>query len=212
MRPSAGHRPQEPPDPADALGVEPVDRLVEDQHGWIAEEGAGDAEPLAACPSSSRRPAARRPPPRSDEVEAPRGPAAGRCRCIAGYPQQMVVGRCDRGGPPRRRAGRRPPWPRLYASVAISTAFRSAPRRPSTASSPSSMRIVVDLPAPLGPTNPVTRPGSTVKRQPVHCQRRSVPLAELASLDHLLSRSGGQAVSPPDIPAARTAAITGCLP
>ena len=33
----------------------------------------------------------------------------------------------------------------------------------SGASSPSTMRIVVDLPAPLGPTNPVTWPGLTVK-------------------------------------------------
>jgi hypothetical protein len=34
------------------------------------------------------------------------------------------------------------------------------------ASSPAISRIVVDFPAPFGPRNPVTRPGSTVKRSP----------------------------------------------
>jgi hypothetical protein len=39
------------------------------------------------------------------------------------------------------------------------------------ASSPSAMRIVVDLPAPLGPRKPVTRPGSTVKSMPLTAVR-----------------------------------------
>ena len=38
---------QQVADPADALGVEPVDRLVEEQHAGVAEQGAGDAEALA---------------------------------------------------------------------------------------------------------------------------------------------------------------------
>ena len=33
--------------PQHALGVEPVDRLVEDQRRRVAEQGGGDAEPLA---------------------------------------------------------------------------------------------------------------------------------------------------------------------
>ena len=35
------------PDPQDALGVEPVDRLVEHEHPGIAEQGRGDAQALA---------------------------------------------------------------------------------------------------------------------------------------------------------------------
>ena len=38
---------QQVADPADAFGVEAVDRLVEEQHAGIAQEGAGDAEPLS---------------------------------------------------------------------------------------------------------------------------------------------------------------------
>ena len=34
------------------------------------------------------------------------------------------------------------------------------------ASSPTIIRIVVDLPAPLGPRNPVTTPGRTVNESP----------------------------------------------
>jgi hypothetical protein len=41
-----GQRPQEPAQPSDALGVEPVDRLVEQQHRRVAEQRGGDAEPL----------------------------------------------------------------------------------------------------------------------------------------------------------------------
>ena len=38
---------QELADPEDAFGIEPVDRLVEDQDGGVAEERGGDAESLA---------------------------------------------------------------------------------------------------------------------------------------------------------------------
>ena len=34
-------------DPQDPLGVEPVDRLVQDEHSRVAEECGGDAQPLA---------------------------------------------------------------------------------------------------------------------------------------------------------------------
>jgi hypothetical protein len=33
-------------DPVDALGVEAVDRLVEEQHLRVAQQGGGDAQPL----------------------------------------------------------------------------------------------------------------------------------------------------------------------
>ena len=38
---------QELADPENPLGVEPVDRLVEDQHGGVCEERGGDAKSLA---------------------------------------------------------------------------------------------------------------------------------------------------------------------
>ena len=47
VRPSAGQRAHQRADPADALGVEAVDRLVEQQHRRVAEQRGGDAEPLA---------------------------------------------------------------------------------------------------------------------------------------------------------------------
>ena len=52
-------------------------------------------------------------------------------------------------------------------------------------SSPMIARIVVDLPAPLGPRKPVTRPGSTVKLEVVDGEHVAVPLGESDDLDHL---------------------------
>ena len=42
-----GQAPEEEADPADALRVEAVDRLVEQQHTWVAQQGRCYAEPLA---------------------------------------------------------------------------------------------------------------------------------------------------------------------
>jgi hypothetical protein len=42
-----GEVPQQGPDPADALGVEAVERLVEDDRAGVAQQGGGDAEALA---------------------------------------------------------------------------------------------------------------------------------------------------------------------
>jgi hypothetical protein len=47
-RPAVGGQvAQQGPDPADALGVEAVERLVEDDRGRVAEQGGGDAQALA---------------------------------------------------------------------------------------------------------------------------------------------------------------------
>ena len=53
VRPSAARDLHQVPDPQDALGVEPVDRLVEHQDLRVAEQGRGDAEPL---PHAEREP------------------------------------------------------------------------------------------------------------------------------------------------------------
>ena len=51
-------------------------------------------------------------------------------------------------------------------------------------SRPRIIRIVVDLPAPLGPRKPVTRPGCDDEGDLVDRNRLSVTLRELLHLDH----------------------------
>ncbi len=85
----------------------------------------------------------------------------------------------DRGRPMKRCAmvrTSRPVRPACWAEASSSTPTSrpglgsSAYRRPDTVAEPLSARVrptmtrmVVDLPAPLGPRKPVTRPGSAVK-------------------------------------------------
>src|SRR5438874_13532872 len=52
------------------------------------------------------------------------------------------------------------------------------------------MRMVVDLPAPFGPRNPVTAPGRDREAEGVHGGGVAVALGELVCLDHDLDRSG----------------------
>ena len=49
---------------------------------------------------------------------------------------------------------------------------------------PASMRMVVDLPAPLGPRKPSTSPGSTREGEVVDGQQAVVVLGEVLRLDH----------------------------
>ena len=53
-----GQRLQQVADPEDALRVEAVDRLVEDQGLRVAEQRRGDAEPLAHAEREAARPLA----------------------------------------------------------------------------------------------------------------------------------------------------------
>ena len=46
------------------------------------------------------------------------------------------------------------------------------------------MRIVVDLPDPFGPRNPVTITGRDLEGQVVHRRRRAVPLGQGVCRDH----------------------------
>ncbi len=52
----AGQALHELPDPDDALRVETVDRLVEEQDAGVAEQGGGDAEPLRHAERERARP------------------------------------------------------------------------------------------------------------------------------------------------------------
>ena len=92
-----------------------------------------------------------------DQLAAPRRPGWSGCR----WPRPASAGGCapcGSGGTAWPRAARR-----RGASAACS-AVNGCPSNvvlPAPLSSPSISRIVVDLPAPLGPRNPVTLPGRT---------------------------------------------------
>ena len=82
--------PQEVADPTDALGVEAVDRLVEEQHAGVAEQGGGDAEPLAHAERELPGPAAGdggQPDLVEDLVDPAEGDVVGE-----GQPPQVVAG------------------------------------------------------------------------------------------------------------------------
>ena len=140
-------------DPVHAFGVEAVDRLVEQQHLRVAQQRAGDAEPLA---HAQRERAARRRGDlgEPDGVRAPR-PRGTRDAVAAGHRQQVVAG--GAAGVDRSASSSAP--------TSRSGCSRSAYARPSIravpdvgGSRPRIIRMVVDLPAPFGPRNPVTCP------------------------------------------------------
>ena len=149
---------QEAADPLDALGVEAVDRLVEHEHAGVAEQRVREREPLP----HAERVAAHAPvgelgdadlfehrghPRRRQARPRSRRPSGGSAPCGRG-------GSSRRAPPPRSRAG----FGRSRYGVPPNVAVPAVAR-----TSPSSTRRVVVLPAPFGPRNPVTRPGSTVK-------------------------------------------------
>ena len=175
-----GQRLQQVADPADAVGIQAVDRLVQDDGLRVAEQRRGDAEPLAHAEGEAARPASG--PPRPGRPgRPPRRPGAGRCRAV-----------CARAS--RWLNALRPVWTDRASSRAptsCSGAVCSRYALPFTrtvpavgASRPRIIRIVVDLPAPLGPRNPVTTPGSHGERQVVDGSLVRRTLGETRGLDH----------------------------
>ena len=82
-------------DPVDALRVEPVDRLVEQQHLRVAQQGAGQAEPLLHAERElADRLAGDAGQP--DQIAAPRPPGGPEILLDAAMNR-----RCDAGGPVR---------------------------------------------------------------------------------------------------------------
>ena len=158
VRPSDGEVAGELAHPEHALGVEAVDRLVQDQGGRVAEQRCRDAEPL---PHAERELAGAflrdglQPGHRDDLAHAFRADAVGR-----GHGQQVVVGRA--AGVDCLRIEQHADLVQRGAMVRVAlplTVTVPALGR----SRPTTIRIVVDLPAPFGPRNPVTRPGSIVQ-------------------------------------------------
>ena len=139
----------------DALGVEPVDRLVEHQHRRVAEQRGGDAEPLAHAEREALRALAAPPSLRPTSVEHLVDPA-GRDAVGLREAQQVVV----RAAAAVHRLGveqRADLAASARASCRNSSAVHGDPASVGS-SRPRIIRIVVDLPAPLGPRKPVTGP------------------------------------------------------
>ena len=143
--------------PHDPFGVEPVERLVEHQHRRVAQQRRRQPQPL----SHPERVAARLAP--ASRLQADLGDdlvdTLGRQPLRMGEPHEVVAGACGSA------AGRRCRAPNRRGGADAAGCDRAARRRahvPSSAASrPRITRIVVDLPAPLGPTKPVTLPWAT---------------------------------------------------
>ncbi len=162
VRPSAARRAEEVAQPADALRVEPVGRLVEHQRARVSQQRAGQAEPLAHAERVALHPPAAG-AVQLDQLEHLVHPPgrAGRLRSRA---RGGGCAPCAPGGTAGPRARRRARAPGRSAR---------GTGRPSTVAEPdvgivrpSSVRRVVVLPAPLGPRKPSTRPGSALKLRP----------------------------------------------
>ena len=151
---------------SDALGVEPVDRLVEQQHRRVAEQGGGDAEPLAHAEREARRRGGAA-TARGRPGRAPRRPGGAGIPLLWASASRWLYGAAAAGAPPWRsssaptsRSGRRQVAVGRPPTVTVAARRRSRPRI---------IRIVVDLPAPFGPEEPVTaRPPrrSSARRRP----------------------------------------------
>ena len=90
MRPSDGQALHQVADPEDAVGVETVDRLIEDQRVGVAEQRRGDAEPLTHPEREGPHPLARH-VAEPDDVEHFADPAAVDAVAV-GQPREMVGG------------------------------------------------------------------------------------------------------------------------
>ena len=154
-----GEPPQQVADPPHAVEVEAVDRLVEEHDPRVAQQCRGDTQPLAHAQRVALDPASRSPVEADlvdDLVDASVTDPVG-----AGRDPQVVASGPARVDRARDRAARPP---RAAVRRTTRTAGRApAHGRPWAGRGPSTIRIVVDFPAPLGPRKPVTSPCSTSK-------------------------------------------------
>ena len=98
-----GQRAHEIAHPDDALGVQAVHRLVEDEDGWVAEQGGGDTQPLAHAEREPLRPSV------GDALEPDQLKHLGTRR----VPMPLLCARHSRWS-----KARRPPWRALASSSA----------------------------------------------------------------------------------------------
>ena len=149
---------QEAAQPRDARGVQPVRGLVQDQDLRFAQQRRREREPLlhpqrelAHAPGRERRHAGGL----EHAVDPTRAEAAldrDDPQMVAGRPARVEAGELQGGSDLRERSLERDVG---RSSTNVSPWVGAA--------SPRRTRIVVDLPAPFGPRNPVTDPCGTAK-------------------------------------------------
>ena len=178
--PSAGERAQEVAQPADPLRVEPVRRLVEHQQLAACRAARPRRSAAGACRASTRRrAAARRRSARPSR--APRRPAPPGARPPAARTRRWF--RPERPGWKLSDSSTAPTVPQRVAQLRVARALDPRARPRSGATSPSSARSVVDLPAPFGPRKPVIAPARDREAEVVDRGRRAVALRQPPHLD-----------------------------
>ena len=169
-RPSAARRAQEVAQPADALRVQAVGRLVEHEHARVAEQRRRQAEPLA----HAERVAAGAPVGRVARARRARSSSSTRASAMPGGLRRARAGGCGRCGPDAasRRPARRPRCATGSSQRRRSGVPRTVARPAVGFTSPSSIRSVVVLPAPFGPEEADDPALVHGERQVVHRQHR----------------------------------------
>ncbi len=155
-----GEPAEEGADPADAFEVQPVDGLVEEQDGWVAEQGRGDAEALAHPER-----VALDPPTgglaEADELDDLLDPVEANAVAAGPDPQVGPPGTARVDGAGVEEGAHLVQWRGERGVRAAADRLRV----PDVArSSPSAIRMVVDLPAPLGPRKRSPRPAARRSR------------------------------------------------
>ena len=179
VRPRAASCPDRRPEVAAALDVHAGGRLVEDHQVRVGQQGHARTAAAAAGRRSTCRPAGRRcrrSRPASSTSSTGRRPAEERRRSAG--PSRATV-----------KSLSRPPVCMTAATRPSATASAGVPgRRPrpcpaSGRARPSSMSIVVVLPAPFGPRKATTSPGLDPQVEPVDGGHRAEALPQAAQLD-----------------------------
>ncbi len=149
-------------------GIEAVGRLVEDQDVADCRAAPGRCRGAGACRASRSTTRSSR---RSEQRHEPRELAGcGLGGAVAEHAGEVHEVLAARSGSDRGRASRRCSRRERIASSNSCADVESADRhrpRGRAATRPTSMRIVVVLPAPFGPRNPNTSPGKQVERHAI---------------------------------------------
>ncbi len=179
-RPALGReRLQHRADPQDALGIEPVDRLVEHQHAGITEQCGRDTQPLAHA-QRERVGALAGDPGQADPLEHCPDPEPRNAVALR-QDKQVVVGRTtavDRCGVQQRADLEQ--WPPVLLVRPAVDGRPAAGRVIQTEDHPHRRRF----PRPVGAKEPGHHPGSHLEGQVLHRDRRTEPLGEVVHLDH----------------------------
>ena len=161
--------------PADAGRVETVGRLVEDQHRGVADQRGRDAEPLAHAERVVAHPALRLVLGEADPLQHPPDAVAGQAHRAGGDGEDLPAGASRVLG---RGVEQDTDLAAGVGQVGVATAVDRSTVPDVGGVRPTMTRMVVDLPAPLGPRKPVTRPAGGGERDVVDGGEPAVPLGE----------------------------------